>query len=353
MATVKVGLIGFGMAGRIFHAPLIAAVKGFELAVIRESREENIKIARNRYPDARIVPDTSDIINDKNIDLVVVAVPNKHHHSLAKEALNAGKHVVVEKPFTVTTEQADELISLAGKTGKTLTVYQNRRWDSDFLTVQKVLKSGMLGRLVEYESHYDRFRNTIRPNTWKEEGTPGTGLLYDLGSHLIDQALVLFGVPQAITADIRNQRDESKIPDNAELIMHYEKLKVTIKTGMLIKEPLPKYILLGTDGSFIKYGLDVQEEALNSGALPADDENWGAEPEEIWGTINTTYNGISFRGKVQSEAGNYLRFYENLYASLNDQEELQVKPAQARNTIRVIELAMKSNEEKRTVTFEK
>lgn len=352
MQQINVGLIGFGMAGRIFHAPLIDYVEGLNLQVIRETKSENIKIISERYPDVKITNESWQVINDPAIDLIVIAVPNKHHFSIAKEALEAGKHVVVDKPFTVTSEEAEELIDLTEKNKKIISVYQNRRWDSDFLTVQKVLKSGKLGRLVEFESHYDRFRNTIRPNTWKEEGTPGTGLLYDLGSHLIDQVQVLFGLPTAITADIRTQRDNTLIPDNFELILHYPELKVTIKSGMLVKEPLPKYILLGTEGAFVKYGLDDQEADLNEAVKSLSDEDWGKEPEELWGTLNTIYNGEEYRGKVESEKGNYPAFYENIYNAIINDQELMVKPQQARNTIRIIELAMKSNDERRTVYFE-
>lgn len=262
MKTLQVGLIGYGMAGRIFHAPLIAAVKGLKLRMIRETREENIMIATKRYPDAEIVADAESIFTNKEIDLVVVAAPNKAHHSLVKEALLADKHVVVEKPFTVSTAEADELIKLAEEKNKILTVYHNRRWDSDFQTVKKVIESGKLGRIVELESHYDRFRNTLRPNTWKEEGSKGTGLLYDLGSHLIDQAQVLFGLPEAITAHLAIQRDNSRVIDNLEVILHYPKVKVTIKSGILVKEPLPKYIILGTHGSFVKYGWMYRKQLL-------------------------------------------------------------------------------------------
>ena len=349
MRKINTGLIGFGMAGRVFHAPLIAAVEGMKLHSIRETREENIKIANSRYPDAKIVKNTEDILKDPLVDLVVVATPNKHHFSLASAALNAGKHVVVEKPFTVTSKEADELIHLAEKNQKILSVYQNRRWDADFLTVKKVLQEGKLGRLVEFESHFDRFRNSIRPDTWKDEGDLGTGLLYDLGSHLIDQAQVLFGLPNAVTAFIYTQRDNGAIPDNFELIMHYPKLKITIKGGMLVKEPLPKYILLGTEGSFIKYGLDVQEADLNEHIKKLSDPEWGAEPEQQWGILNTGIGGTESRGKVPSEKGKYLAFYENIYSAIADGKPLEVTPQQARSTIRIIELAMKSNEERRTV----
>ncbi|UII34605.1 oxidoreductase [Fulvivirga ulvae] len=352
MQNIKVGLIGYGMGGRVFHAPLIDHVTGLELVSIRETREENIKIAKSRYPQAEIVSDASLIINAPEIDLVVLAVPNSAHYSLAHAALSADKHVVVEKPFTVTSAEADELIKLANESQKVLSVYQNRRWDSDFLTVKKVLDSGKLGRLVEFESHFDRFRNFIKPGTWKEEGSLGTGLLYDLGSHLIDQAQVLFGLPEAVTCFMNVQRDNSHIIDNFELILHYSGIKVTIKSGMLVKEPLPKYILLGTQGSFVKYGLDVQEATLNEAEKSLEDQDWGQEPESQWGTINYQDEQGDHRETAESVNGNYPAYYENIFEAITGRSELQVTPQQGRNTIRIIELAMKSHEEQRTITYQ-
>ncbi len=349
---IKVGLIGFGMAGRVFHAPTIVSVPNLKLAKIRETKAEHINIIKSRYPDAAIVNDTKDILNDPDIDVVVVATPNATHFAIAKEALQAGKDVVVDKPFTVTSGEADELIALAKQKGKMLTVYHNRRWDGDFKTVKKVIESKILGTLAECEIHYDRFRNFVRPNTWKEEGETGTGLLYDLGSHLIDQVQVLFGLPKSIMGDLRAQRPGSKIVDNFELVLNYDQLKVTLKSGMLIKEPLPRYILLGHMGTFVKYGMDVQEEALIAGLLPSQVSNWGDDPETLWGTVHTEWNGLQWRGKVKSESGNYPGFYDNVYKSLVGEASLAVLPEQARNTIKIIELAIKSSEEKRTLDFQ-
>jgi scyllo-inositol 2-dehydrogenase (NADP+) len=351
MKQINVGLIGFGMAGRIFHAPTISCVEGLKLSKIRETKAPNSALIKERYPQTTIVSETKEILNDPNIDLVIVATPNVTHYEVAKQVLNAGKHAVIDKPITVTSAETDDLIALAKTKGKLLTTYQNRRWDSDFLTVKKLLASGLLGRLAEYESHYDRFRNTLRPDTWKEDGVLGTGIVYDLGSHLIDQAMVLFGIPKAVTAFLNKQREQTRIIDNFEIILHYDNLKATLKGGLLVKEPLPRYILLGNNGSFVKYGLDVQEEILNAGIFPGKIPIWGEEPEQIWGTINTEFNGVELRGKVKSENGNYIAFYQNVYKTLTGDEELVVKPEQARNMIRVIELAMKSNEEKRTLEF--
>ncbi|GAA4313607.1 oxidoreductase [Nibribacter koreensis] len=347
---IRVGLIGYGMAGQVFHAPFVDAVDGLELTRIRESRDENIRLANDRYPKAVVTSNVQDIFNDDNIDLVIVAVPNSAHYSLAKEALLAGKHVVVEKPFTVTSAEADELIDLSKAQGKMLTVYHNRRWDSDFKTIQKLVKQELLGNLVEYRAHFDRFRNAIRPNTWKEEAVPGTTILYDLGSHLIDQALTLFGMPKAVFADIRTQREGSQIPDKFETVLFYDKLKVVLTAGMLVREPGPRYILHGDKGSFLKHGLDVQEEALKQGLFPKDlPTTWGVEPEHLWGQLNTNMQGLHFMGKVESETGDYRGFYENVKQAILGEAALEVKPEQARDVIRIIELAMQSSEEKGVV----
>lgn len=347
--SIYVGLIGFGMGGRMFHAPFIKCAKGLKLRTIRETKPDKIAYALQTYPGVDIVPDVKDIFNDEAIELVIITVPNQFHFDLAKEALLAGKNVVVDKPFTATTAQADELITLAKERNKMITVFQNRRFDSDFLTVQKVIDSKVLGNLVEYESHYDRFRNFINSNTWKEENIPGGGILYNLGVHLIDQALVLFGLPEAIFGDVRIQRQGSEIPDNFEIILHYPQLKVTLKAGTLVKENDLHFILLGDQGSFIKNGLDVQEEDLQVGLSPETKAEWGVEPEAIWGSLNTTFKDLNFLGKIESEKGDYRKFYENIYKHLIGEEELIVKPEEGRNAIRIIELAVKSNEEKKTV----
>ncbi|MDQ2719800.1 MAG: Gfo/Idh/MocA family oxidoreductase [Bacteroidota bacterium] len=349
--NIRVGLIGFGVGGQIFHAPVLTAIPGLNLTKIRASRPEQISVARMKYPEAKILSSAEEIINDKDVDLVVISTPNTSHHLLALLALQAGKHVVVDKPFTITTAEADELIALAAARNQVLSVFHSRRFDSDFHTVKKVIKSGLLGELVELESRYDRFRNFLKPGAWREEETPGTGILFDLGSHLIDQALTLFGLPEGVTADLRMQRKSAKAVDNFEVILHYPSLKISLKAGMLVKEILPRFILLGTEGSFIKYGLDVQEEALKAGYSPLTKDNWGIEPPAIWGKINTEINGLHIIGNIESERGNYREFYNNVYQTIVCKDQLLVTPLEARNTIRIIELAMQSQLERRTIDY--
>lgn len=291
------------------------------------------------------------LFEDQAIELVVVATPNNSHFELARQALLAGKHVVVDKPFTLTSEQAQELIDLARQRNKVVSVFQNRRWDGDFQTVRQLVKQEYLGRLVEYESHFDRFRNTFSPErAWREEVGPGSGVLFDLGSHLIDQAQVLFGLPRMLTADIRSQREAGKADDQFELILHYDHLKATLKAGLLVRQPGPRFALHGTEGSFVKYGVDPQEEALKRGRSPREPE-WGMEPEAQWGILNTQIGGLHFQGKIETSQGCYSAYYENVYQAIRGEAELMVKPEEARNTIRLIELAVQSNAEQRTVAF--
>lgn len=349
---VNVGLIGYGLGGRVFHAPIITSIQGLNLHKIYVKNPENIKSVKARYENVQVTSSTKEVLEDENIQLVVIAAPNAAHYELALQALENGKNVVVEKPFTVTSEEADTLIALAKAKNKVLTVHQNRRWDSDFRTVEKVLKSGLLGDIVEFEAHYDRFRNYLQQNTWKETNAPGSGILYNLGSHLIDQAQALFGLPEEVFGDLTVQRKGGEVIDNFEVILKYPQLKVTLKAGMLVSQLGPHFTIIGTEGSFVKHGLDVQEGNLESGVSPNDCKDWGKEPENLWGQINTVVNGLHIIGKIESEVGDYRDFYRNVYKSILGEEALLVTPMQGRNTIRIIELVQKSNSEKRWVKFE-
>lgn len=346
---VNVALIGFGLSGRVFHAPIIASLPEFNLAKIYTNNPESIKAVKELYPGTSIVPDIGEVMKDEGIDLVVVASPNTSHFNIAKEAIISEKHVIVEKPFTVNSREADNLIALSKRCGRMLSVYHNRRWDSDFKTVKKVVESRLLGNLVECELHFDRFRNCIKENAWREECTPGSGVLYDLGSHLVDQALVLFGLPSGITADVRIQRPEGKVDDNFAIQLEYEGLKVVLKAGMLVRGELPRYILLGDQGSFVKYGTDVQAKQLAEGIIPVEGMEWGKEPEELYGTINTTINGLNIVGKVESEIGDYREYYLDIYRAVSRGENAAVSPVDGRNVIRLLELAVESSKSKRSI----
>ncbi|MDD3979756.1 MAG: oxidoreductase [Proteiniphilum sp.] len=353
MSTIiRTGIIGYGLSGRVFHAPFIDVVEGYELTRISTSRPESITMIGDRYPLTTVVPDGKSIIDDPEIDLVIVTSPNTDHFRWSREALLAGKHVVVEKPFTVNVEEADELLEIARRQKKILTVYHNRRFTSDTRTVKKLLDSGFLGEIVDYESHFDRYRTDPRPNgAWREQPLPGSGIFYDLGSHLIDQALWFFGMPEAVTAEIDMQREWAKADDHFDVRLHYPSFTATLKSGMICRIPGPTYMLHGTNGSFVKYGLDVQEATLDGGAIPRG-KDWGREPESIWGTINAEYRGLKMQGKLESEPGDYRDYFINLRDAINGKAELAVKPEEARNVMRIIELAFRSSSEKRTITIE-
>ena len=346
---INVAIIGFGLSGRVFQAPLLTSIPEFNLSKIYTTNPEAIRKVRELYPTAAVASDIGEVMKDESIQLVVVASPNTSHYSTAREALISEKHVVVEKPFTVNSKEADNLIALSRKCGRVLSVYHNRRWDSDFKTVKNVVESGLLGKLAECEIHYDRFRSCVKENAWREECNPGSGVLYDLGSHLVDQALVLFGIPDGIFAEVRLQRPGAKVDDSFEIVLCYKELKVTLKAGMLVRGEVPKYLLFGDKGSFIKYGMDVQEEALKAGFTPNTMQNWGKEPEELYGTINTTVNGVNIIGKVESEIGDYREFYNNIYKAVRNEENAAVSPVEARNVIRLLELAGESASERRTL----
>ena len=341
MTPLHVGLVGFGLAAEVFHAPLIHANPKLQLTHIVERSGNK---AQNAYPEARIVRDVGELLAEPSVELVVVATPNTTHFEIAAQSLEAGKHVVVDKPFTIASEDAGKLITLSRKLGRVLSVFQNRRWDGDFMTVREILSRKLLGRLAEFESRFDRFRPTVNPKVWREQAKPGSGVLYDLGSHLIDQSLVLFGRPRAIYAEVRRQREGAAADDNFELHLDYANLKVTLKAGMLVCEPSPRYILYGTEGSYVKYGLDPQEAALKQGGSPAR-PNWGAEPEAVWGTC-TKCDGSVSRSRYPTLAGCYQAYYDNVYAAIRGGEELAVKPEQAREVIRLIELALESSRHK-------
>jgi scyllo-inositol 2-dehydrogenase (NADP+) len=350
-ATISTGLIGFGLAGKVFHAPLLNAHQGFHVKKISTSDPKKKLEIKERYPVTEVVETYQEIIKDPSIELVVVASPNEFHFRQAKEALLSGKHVVVDKPFCITSAEAAELFSIAAEKSRTITAFQNRRWDSDFLTVQKTINSGDLGRIVEAEISYNRFRNTIRPDTWKEESRPGAGILYDLGSHVIDQSVCLFGTPLAVSGFLAKQRNGSNIYDSFDIFLHYTKLKVRVRAGMLIGAKLPRYIVLGDKGSFVKYGMDVQEAQLQSGMSPHDAE-YGIEPEIESGVLRIYSDpGETDETVVATEKGIYLNYYEDVYKNITEDKPLALTSEQILTNIRIIELAQQSSIEGKKLPF--
>jgi scyllo-inositol 2-dehydrogenase (NADP+) len=341
LTKIATGLIGYGTAGSAFHAPLIATTAGLRLAAIASSRSE--QIARD-FPDATIAATPQALIESPDITLVVIASPNETHAGLARSALLAGKHVIVDKPFTLEASQADELIELARSRSLVLSVFQNRRWDGDFLTLERTIAEGRLGEIFHYEAHFDRFRPEIKAG-WKELPKPGTGILYDLGAHLIDQALYLFGMPEAIAADVVAQRHDAQVPDYFHLVLHYGKRRVVLHASTLVREPGPHFVVHGTGGSFIKYGMDSQEAALRAGERPGSSD-WGIDSPEHFATY---VDADGNRQSIATVPGRYQDFYKGVADAIADGAAPPVSARDARNTIAVIEAAMRSSREQRTV----
>lgn len=344
--NIRVGLIGFGLSGQTFHAPMIAAVPGLELACVVERSGD---LARQKYPHTRVVRTVEELLADEGIRLCVVATPNDSHFQFARQCLNAGRAVLIDKPFTVTSEEARLLIHLAEKRGVLLTVYQSRRLDGDFKTVKKILAEGSLGRIVMFESHFDRYRPTLK-NAWREKQGPGAGMLYDLGPHLIDQAMQLFGKPESITADIRCEREGGLVDDAFDLRLDYPGMRAILRSTMMACAHATRFVIHGTAGSFLKTALDPQEEPLRRGIAPGG-PGWGEDPEAHWGTLYLASDSAPGGRKIKTEPGDYREFYANVRDAMLGKAELAVKPEQALDVIRAIELAFESSAELCTVEW--
>jgi scyllo-inositol 2-dehydrogenase (NADP+) len=361
MSEIGVAVIGFGLAGQVFHAPFVSAVPGLKLEAIVQRKGDEAAAA---YPKARILRSVDEALKDTAVQLIVVGTPNETHFDLAKQALLAGKHVVIDKPFATTSAEAKELKELAEKKGVVLAPFHNRRWDGDFLTVRKLLAEEAVGRLVTYESHFDRFRPLPRENTWKEGANAANGLLMDLGPHLVDQALALFGAPVGITASVRKDRDKTDIEDAFDITLEYpgysgeHGLRAHCRSSMLACDAAPRFLLHGTKGSFKKYGLDPQEPALVGGAkVPRIGEGeWLAEPESEWGTLTVApvlaEPTMLIRTKVKTELGDYRLYYANVRDAINGTAKLAVTAEDGYRVIRLLEMARESSLEEITLPVE-
>jgi scyllo-inositol 2-dehydrogenase (NADP+) len=338
---LNVGLVGFGFGGQVFHAPIIRAVAGLRLTtIVRRSGEPD-----PRYPDVAFVRSVDELLA-RPIDLVVVVTSNTSHHPIARQCLLAGRHVVVDKPFTTTVAEAEDLVQVAKQTGRVLSVYQERRYTGDFVTVQRVVADGVLGRIVSYEAHFDRFRLELRPGAWREQPLPGSGVWFDLGPHLLDQALLLFGAPEAISADVRIERDGAAADDAFDVTLRYPRLRATLRGSMLAQPLAPSFALHGTKGSFVKYGLDPQEAALKAGRTP-DEPGWDVEPAELYGKL-TTPEGTRTIPTIPS---NFTRYYENIRDAVLGKARPAVTPESALDVMRGLELAVASSRERRVVPW--
>ena len=344
---IDVGLVGFGLAGRSFHAPVIRAVPGLRLAAIVQ---RNGNEAATQYPDVRIVRTLVELLTDPKIRLIVIATPNDSHYSLAHRCLAAGRDVLVDKPFATTLERAKALVEFARKQGRLITVYQNRRYDGDFQAIRQLVSSGVLGRIVRFETNYDRYRPQLRPGAWREKSGPGAGIFFDIAPHLIDHALLLLGMPEAVTADIRIEREGAVADDAFDVALHYPRgLRADLRSSILAVTTRPRFLLHGTNGSFFKQTFDPQESNLRRGYISTDNA-WGAEPEENWGLLTLSENGALTQRPVPSANCDYRDFYANLRDAILGKAQLAVTPEWAIDVMQVLELARQSSLERRTVS---
>ncbi len=347
---IDVGLIGFGLAGRAFHAPVIRAVAGLRLAaIVQRSGNE----AAEQYPDARVVRSIDELLAMQSIRLVVVATPNETHYPLARQCVAAGRAVVVDKPFATTFDEAKALAGFAKERGRLLTVYHNRRYDADFQTIARLIASGATGRVVHFETNYDRFRPQVRFGAWRERSGPGSGMLFDIGPHLIDHALVLFGLPEAVTADVRMERDAAVTDDAFDVTLHYGgRMRAVLRSSMLAAAPRPRFVAHGTRAAFAKQSFDPQEAMLRSGKVP-NHGLWSAEPEGNWGMLTLVENDKTTQQRVPPASCDYRDYYANVRDAILGKATLAVTPEAALDVMRVLELARESSEARRTIEWSK
>ncbi|MFA6402840.1 MAG: Gfo/Idh/MocA family oxidoreductase [Salinivirgaceae bacterium] len=347
MVPLKLGIIGFGLSGKVFQAPFLHVNPKFQLAKICSSRKSEIN---KLYPEAEVVNSVHDILNDSTIDLVVVSSPNTEHFEQTKIALQNGKHVIVEKPFVPNLDEGNHLINLAKKQDKVLAVFHNRRWDGDFKTVKSIIDSGALGSISEYEVHFDRFRPENDLSNWRSHNLPGSGVFFDLGPHLIDQTVALFGMPKAVFGDIRVARNEGLVDDTFEVTLYYEKHRAKLKAGVIVKELGPHFIIHGNKGSYVKYGLDPQENLLKEGVVPIGDD-WGKEDDDRHGILNAVQDGHDVRNRFKTLNGNYMGFFDNVHEAITQGKPLTVTPETALNTIHIILTAIESSQQQKVLTL--
>jgi scyllo-inositol 2-dehydrogenase (NADP+) len=338
MQSIRVGVVGFGLAGKVFHTAVIAATPGLELVcVVQRSGDD----AAKAYPGVKVVRSVEEMLADPGIQLVAIATPSYSHFELAQQCMRAQRNVVVDKPFTLTSEEAAELIRIARERKLVLAPFHNRRWDGDYQTVRQVIASGELGRLVTYESHFDRFRPQPRREVWRENGGVGSGM-FDLGPHLMDQALGLFGPPASLWADVRIDRENGAADDAFDIRLEYtavRRLTVWLRSTLTACIPGPRFLLHGVRGSFAKWGLDPQEDQLKAGVAYASAE-MGVDPESAWGELRSLEGGVR---RIPTVRGDYRGFYENVRDAVEGKTELVVKPEAAWRVARLIELARESS----------
>jgi scyllo-inositol 2-dehydrogenase (NADP+) len=345
---INVGLIGFGLAGRAFHAQVISRVPGMRLAAILQRTGDE---AAKAYPDAKIVRSLDDLLAQPDVRLIVIASPNETHAPFARAALASGHDVVVDKPFTTSYAEAVELVNFAEKSGRFLTVYQNRRYDGDFQAIRQLVADGTLGRIGRFETNYDRFRPNLKPNAWREKAAPGAGILFDIGPHVIDHAIVLFGLPEAIAADVRIEREGGLADDAFDIMFHYpESMRAVLSSNILAASQRPRFLFFGTKGAFVKQSVDPQENNLRFGKIPAKGP-WGAEPVENWGVLTLSDGTNTTQRSVPSGTGDYRDFYANVRDVLEGKAQPFVSLPHALDVMRALELCRASSAQQRTLPW--
>lgn len=340
--SLNVALIGYGYAGKVFHAPLIDSVERLNLTTFVSSDSTKV---RQDFPEAAVYGQPQAVFEDPNIDLIVIATPNEHHFSLAKAALDAGKHVVVDKPFTVTVEEAEQLIAHPRAEAGILSVFHNRRWDADFLTIQDLLNRNTLDRVVTFESHFDRFRPEVRER-WRERAGAGGGLWYDLGPHLVDQALKLFGQPDEIFADLSIQRTGAVATDYFHVLLRYGNARIILHASALVGADLPRFVIHGLRGSYVKHGMDVQEDSLKAGNRPGS-SNWGIDSCD--GELTLWQGDCSTKSKLTTKQGCYSKYYEQVRDAIFGLAPNPVPATEALHVMKLIELGILSNEQRQAI----
>lgn len=337
---IRAALVGFGLAGQAFHAPFLAVHPRLHLTHVLQRRGD---AAARMHPGVAIVRDMDALLAvNPPVQLIVIATPNATHASLARQAIAAGRHVVVDKPIAVTVEEGEALARSARDAGVVLAPYHNRRWDGDFHTVRELIRHRWLGNLQEFESRFDRFRPELRPAAWREQPGPGAGLLFDLGPHLIDQALVLFGRPATISATIVAERAGAQVDDRFELLLDYGGLRVRLGAGMLFETPGPRFRIVGDAGTYVKHGLDPQERELRNGVAPGG-ADWGQELSEQFGAIEATIAGLHVEGRLRTLPGNYSAFYDNVCDAIEGRGALAVTADDGVEVLRCIERSRESS----------
>lgn len=346
MQKIKTALLSYGMSGKVFHAPFLEIHPGFELL---GSWERSKKLIQEDYPAVKSYASIDELLAD-DVDLVIVNTPVGTHFEYAKKVLLAGKHAVVEKAFTTTVAEAQELAKIAKEKGLKLAVFQNRRWDSDFKTVQKIINDGVLGDLVEAEFHFDRYNPLLSIKAHKETANDGAGILKDLGPHLIDQAVCLFGLPKSVFGDIRVTRANSLVDDWIDLLLIYDDFRVRLKAGFFVKEANPAYTIHGRKGSFLKPRGDVQEDDLKGSKKP-NLESWGTESEELQGLLHTEIDGKVIREKIPTLQGNYFSFFDGVYNAIVNGKEEPVTAQDGVKVMQIIEAAIASHTQQKVINL--